>query len=269
MKKLAASAKCTAEPPSMRSRSPNGVLTESNAIEPTTVSDMRPCILSAPVGATPLGRRAVSIAFSAMEVAARAKRLRPRAAGPDFPAIGDYGFLSDCHTGALVAPDGTVEWLCLPRFDSPSVFAALLDRGAGRLPARAARACGPRSARRYVPGTNVLETTWMTDTGWVVVRDALALGPGGRRDATHAHARAPAPRRRACCSSARSSACRARSRSRSVCDRRFDYATEEAPLDAGGPRRPRRRRRGGGEPLRLLATSALEIDGSRRRGTGC
>ena len=48
-----------------------------------------------------------------------------------FPRIGSYGFLSDCHTSALVSYDGSVEWLCLPCFDSPSVFAALLDRGAG------------------------------------------------------------------------------------------------------------------------------------------
>ncbi len=48
-----------------------------------------------------------------------------------FPPIGDYAFLSDCETTALVAPNGNVEWMCLPRMDSPSVFAAILDRDAG------------------------------------------------------------------------------------------------------------------------------------------
>ncbi|MFN8150375.1 MAG: glycoside hydrolase family 15 protein [Solirubrobacterales bacterium] len=93
--------------------------------------------------------------------------------GRGFPRIGSYGFLSDCETGALLSADGSIEWLCLPHFDSPSVFGALLDRAAGRL------RFGPDEmvpvARRYEPGTNVIETTWATETGWAVVRDALAV----------------------------------------------------------------------------------------------
>ena len=94
---------------------------------------------------------------------------------PGFPRIGDYALLSDCHTGALAAPDGAIEWMCVPRFDSPSVFAALLDRGAGMF--RFAPNETVPVARRYEPGTNILETTWSTPTGWLVVRDALTIGP--------------------------------------------------------------------------------------------
>ena len=108
-----------------------------------------------------------------------------------FPPIGSYGFLSDCHTSALVSYAGTVEWLCLPRFDSPSAFAALLDRGAGRFKLKPKGVIVPIS-RRYEPGTLVIETTWVTETGWVVVHDALTIpewssddGRSGRPAAGH------------------------------------------------------------------------------------
>jgi alpha,alpha-trehalase len=91
-----------------------------------------------------------------------------------FPPIGSYGFLSDCHTAALVSFAGTVEWLCLPRFDSPSAFATILDRGAGHMRLRPTGVIVPIS-RRYEPGTLVIETTWVTETGWVVVKDALTI----------------------------------------------------------------------------------------------
>jgi GH15 family glucan-1,4-alpha-glucosidase len=163
-----------------------------------------------------------------MELAAEAQRLTARAAGPDFHAIGDYGFLSDCHTGALVASDETVEWLCLPRFDSPSIFAALLDRAAG------AFRVGPRGlrapvARRYVPGTNVLETSWMTETGWFVVRDALALAPSGDEgDGVHMHARELGPHDAEHLLIRTVECVHGRVEIETVCEPAFDYATEEA-----------------------------------------
>ena len=70
-----------------------------------------------------------------------------------FTPIANYGFLSNCHTGALVAPDGTVDWLCVPRFDSSSVFGALLDRGAGSFRFGPFGITVP-SDRIYEPGTN-------------------------------------------------------------------------------------------------------------------
>src|SRR5215475_6756603 len=75
------------------------------------------------------------------------------AAPSPFTPIANYAFLSNCHTGALVAPDGTIDWLCIPAFDSPSVFASLLDREAGFF------RIGPYgidhpSDRSYEPGTN-------------------------------------------------------------------------------------------------------------------
>lgn len=96
--------------------------------------------------------------------------------GSPFPPIAQYAFLSDGEVHALVAPSGSVEWLCLPRPDSPSVFAAMLDRAAGHFRIGPAEATVP-AGRRYVPGTLVLETTWQTRTGWLVVRDALLVGP--------------------------------------------------------------------------------------------
>ncbi len=107
-----------------------------------------------------------------------------------FPPIEDYAFLSDCETTALVAPDGAVEWLCLPRMDSPSVFGAILDRDAGHFRVGPLGVDVP-SARRYIPGTMVLETSWWTPGGWLVVTDALLIGPWhheGERSLTHRRA---------------------------------------------------------------------------------
>jgi len=108
-----------------------------------------------------------------------------------FPPIASYGFLSDCEATALVAPSGNVEWLCLPRMDSPSVFGAILDRDAGGFRVGPADVTVP-AARRYLPGTMVLETSWGTPTGWIIVRDVLLVGPWHHLDdRSHTHRRAP------------------------------------------------------------------------------
>ena len=125
-------------------------------------------------------------------VQAAASSARASAALPSpFPPIAEYAFLSDCHTGALVAPDGAVDWLCVPRFDSASVFGSLLDREAGTF------RFGPfginvPTSRTYESGTNVVVTTWRTPSGWVVVRDALTMGPSHGNDAVTPHTRPPA-----------------------------------------------------------------------------
>ena len=93
-----------------------------------------------------------------------------------FPLIADYAFVSDCHTGALIASDGSIEWMCIPRFDAPSIFGSLLDRRAGSFRVGPYGLVVPQSVR-YVPGTMIVETTWMCPSGWVVVRDGLTIGP--------------------------------------------------------------------------------------------
>ncbi len=108
-----------------------------------------------------------------------------------FPPIADYGFLSDCENNCLVAPDGAVEWLCLPRPDSPSVFGAILDRTAGLFRFGPLNTHVPHH-RRYVPGTMVLETTWHTPTGWLVVQDLLVVRPVQTTTRRADYRRAPA-----------------------------------------------------------------------------
>jgi len=87
--------------------------------------------------------------------------------------IGDYAMLSDCSSAALVGTDGSIDWLCLPRFDSPAIFSRLLDPHAGHF--SIAPTAPYTVTRAYVPGTLVLETTFTTGDGVVRLTDALAF----------------------------------------------------------------------------------------------
>jgi alpha,alpha-trehalase len=184
------------------------------------------------------------------------------AANDRFPTIGSYGFLSDCHTSALVSYDGSVEWLCVPRFDSVSAFGALLDRGAGHF------RLGPRGVnvpigRRYKPGTLVIETTWVTDTGWAVVHDALtiaewaAAGEGRRPDTRHESDR----------SLLRTITCiDGEVELEMECLPRFDYGLEGARW-SGGELGEAVARGADGSELRLTSDMDLTIADGAARGT--
>ena len=93
-----------------------------------------------------------------------------------FPPIADYAFLSDCENTVLVAPTGSIEWMCLPKPHDPSIFGTILDRSAGSFRLAPVDSAVP-AHRQYIPGTMILATTWQTRSGWLVVNDFLAVGP--------------------------------------------------------------------------------------------
>jgi alpha,alpha-trehalase len=192
------------------------------------------------------------------------ERLQSTAMPSPFSAIADYAFLSNCHTGALVAPDGGVDWLCVPRFDSPSVFGALLDREAG------AFRLGPfginvPTARAYEAGTNTLVTTWKTPAGWVEVRDALTMGPSQGEDAVTPHTRPPADEdadhllvRTARCLDGQVEV-------ELVCEPVFDYGRTLADWALQDGDRHTADASGAGQTLRLRTSMELGIEVSRVR----
>jgi GH15 family glucan-1,4-alpha-glucosidase len=201
-----------------------------------------------------------------MTVSATAETGAQSAAAPSpFPPIADYAFLSDCHTGALVAPDGAIDWLCVPRFDSPSIFGSLLDREAGffRL--------GPfginhPTARNYEPGTNVLVTTWKTPGGWIVVRDALTMGPRDHEDTITPHTRPPADDdgdhmlvRTVECIDGQVEV-------ELVCEPALDYGRTPAEWTLVGDDRHAADAAGAGVTVRLRSDLPLGIEGNRVRG---
>ncbi len=144
---------------------------------------------------------------------------------PDYHPIKDYAAIGDCRSLALVSRDGSLDWLCWPRFDSPSVFGALLDsEKGGRFRLSPA---GPfTTSRRYLDNTNVLETTFRTDTGIIRLVDLmpLSLETDGRRALAPEHEIL----RLAECTEGRAELCL-------ECDPRPGYGSRApAPLDNGG-----------------------------------
>jgi alpha,alpha-trehalase len=198
-------------------------------------------------------------------VTAPAERRDQSAAMPSpFPPIENYGFLSDCHTGALVAPDGGIGWLCVPRFDAPSVFGTLLDREAGYF------RLGPfginvPTARAYEPGTNILATTWNVPGGWVVVRDALTMGPRRGEDAVTPHTRPPADDD-ADHTLVRTVQCiDGEVEIELVCEPVFDYGRTAASWTLVDGSRHIADATGAGQTIRLQTDMALGIEGGRVR----
>jgi alpha,alpha-trehalase len=191
-------------------------------------------------------------------------RPQSAAAPSPFTPIADYGFLSNCHTGALVAPDGAVDWLCVPRFDSPSVFGSLLDRSAGAF-RFAPFGINHPSAREYEPGTNVLVTTWKTPNGWIVVRTALTMGPHDHEDEITPHTRPPADDDAEHVLVRTVECLEGNVEIELVCEPVFGYGSEPATwnlLDGG---RHMADATGAGQTIRLYTDLALGIEAGRVR----
>ena len=191
-------------------------------------------------------------------------RPQSAAAPSPVPPIASYAFISDCHTGALVAPDGAIDWLCVPRFDSPSVFGSLLDRQAGFFRVAPFGINHP-TAVAYEPGTNVLETTWKTPSGWIVVRDALTMGPRDHEDTITPHTRPPADDD-ADHMLVRTIEClEGEVEVEIVCEPAFDYGREPATWTLVGDDRHAADASGADQTIRLVTDMALGIEGNRIR----
>jgi GH15 family glucan-1,4-alpha-glucosidase len=181
-----------------------------------------------------------------------------------FPKIADYAFISNCHTGALIGLDGAVDWLCVPAFDSPSVFGGLLDREAGMF------RFGPYgidhpSTRIYVPGTNVVETTWKTPSGWIVVRDALTMGSHDSDDCVTPHTRPPVDSDASHMLVRTATCIEGHVEVETVCEPVFDYGRNPATwrLEKG---RHGAVGSGAGVTIKLQSDIALGVEGNRIRG---
>ena len=167
--------------------------------------------------------------------------------GGHSPDIGSHGLIGDMSSAALVATDATIDWLCMPRFDSPSVFAALLDsKSGGRF--QIAPSSPASSSQEYLPDTNILQTSFKTETGALTVTDFMPVRGGSHsEDAPHELHRVVR-----CESGEVDADC--------VFEPRLDYARGVTVLS---PLREGVQARGGRQTLSLLASVPLRIDGER------
>jgi GH15 family glucan-1,4-alpha-glucosidase len=192
-------------------------------------------------------------------------QVQSAAAPSPFPPIAEYAFLSNCHTGALVAPDGAVDWLCVPSFDSPSVFGSVLDRQAGFF-RFAPYGINHPAMRNYEPGSNVLRTTWKTPSGWVVVRDALTMGPRTHEDEITPHTRPPADDDAEHVLVRTVECVEGQVEIELVCEPAFDYGRSAAVWHVADGDRHVADVSGAGLTLRLCSDLALGVEGNRIRG---
>ena len=102
-------------------------------------------------------------------------RTRDHPVGGQYPAISDHGLIGDLQSAALVSTDATIDWFCAPRFDSPSLFASLLDRQAGGYFQIAPTAHVLRSQQFYFPGSACLVTRFITERGVAEVVDFMPV----------------------------------------------------------------------------------------------
>jgi hypothetical protein len=163
--------------------------------------------------------------------------------------IGDYALLSDCRTAALVSREGSVDWLCFPRFDAPSVFCRLLDPAGGHFAIRPAGEF--QASRRYVDQTMVLETTFTSAGGTAVLTDALTVGRNERGHDLGENSPSMLARRLACT------------------DGEIEAEVVYAPRPQYGDICPRLvpvaggiAASGGAEPLLLVTSAAFDVDGA-------
>ncbi len=188
----------------------------------------------------------------------------PLSGASPFPPIADYAFLSDCHTGALVAPDGSVEWMCVPRFDSPSVFGSLLDRRGGSFRVGPYGVVVPLSVR-YIPGTMVLETTWMTASGWIVVRDVMTIGPWPESTSIAKHTRPPTDDEAEHILTRIIQCTQGQVQVEMICEPMFDYGRTPAAWEMTGDGWGAAEATDGATRLRLVSDMRLGIEGNRSR----